>query len=79
MIFGLEGTNSMSLCDCSRNFSPQILQQRRGLRCRFFSAHQFLQDVFLVPNRALCLSQPGMFAGLRACSGLPLLRVQVED
>jgi hypothetical protein len=32
VIFGVEGTNSISLCDCSRNLSPQILQQRRGFR-----------------------------------------------
>ena len=38
-----------------------------------------VKAIRVVPNRPLCLSQPGMFAGLRACSSLPLLRVQAKD
>jgi len=38
---------SMSLSECSRDFPAQVLKESRGLLGGLFSAHQFMQDVFL--------------------------------
>ena len=43
----------MAARNCPRHFLSQVLQESSGFFGRFFSAHQFAQDLFTVPDRKL--------------------------
>ena len=43
----------MAARNCPRHFLSQVLQESSGFFGRFFSAHQFAQHLFFVPDRKL--------------------------
>ena len=69
----------MAARNCSRHFLSQVLQQSSGFSGRFFSAHQFAQNLFLVADRKLSFDY--LLAGrwLRTRTARALLFVQVEN
>jgi len=69
----------MAARNCPRHFLSQVLQQSSGFSGRFFSAHQFAQNLFLVAERKLSFDYLLTGRWLRIRAAPALLFVQMQD